>query len=120
MFRSFFKSRLTWFLIGLSVLPALWGVRLLFFPDEKAAMGVVGFYEEHQAIYTFLGDHEYKLSFPGNRGKFEAYAKRMGLSEYKISDNEYSQNDTDGQWSRSVIFKLEDDLANIQYQSSSQ
>jgi hypothetical protein len=83
-------------------------------------MGFVGFYEESYLVYTFLGDHSYTLSFPGDRAKFLRFASRMGLDQHKVSENEFLIEDPEKQWSQGVKFNPEEKLTAIQYFSSSQ
>ncbi len=80
-------------------------------------MGWVGFYEEKMSLYTFLGDHSYSLSFAGSRGDFLDFVRRTGLSDFKISDNEYSEKGKNGQWKRGASFHENDALRTIQYYS---
>ncbi len=120
LLKNLLAKRFVWFLIGLSIIPGFWGLRVFVRPTAKDAMGFVGFYEENQFIYTFLGDHSYSLGFPGDKKKFETYAKRLGLSQHKVSDSEYREEDPNGQWEHGVIFDPEDELRAIRYFSSSQ
>lgn len=80
-------------------------------------MGFVGFYEENMSLYTFLGDHTYKLSFPGSHDDFLKFVRRVGLSDFKVSDNEYAEKGTNGQWERGASFHKDDALRTIQYYS---
>lgn len=89
-------------------------------PTALDAMGFVGFYDESYAVYTFLGDHSYSLKFPGDHAKFLRFASRMGLTDHKVSENEFRNDDTEGQWSRGVTFDPNESLAPIHYFSSSQ
>ena len=83
-------------------------------------MGWVGFYEENLSLYTFLGDHSYSLKFPGDREAFLKFAKKLGLSEHKISETEFRDRDLRGQWSRGVTFDEKDKLHGIRFYSESQ
>ena len=53
------------------------------------AMGHVSHYEETKHFSTFLPDFTYRLRFPGDRKKFEAFIKRMNLQDHKVSDDLY-------------------------------
>jgi len=120
LIQNVLSRRVSWFLIGLSVFPSYWLLRVIVRPTALDAMGFVGFYEESYLVYTFLGDHSYTLSFPGDRAKFLRFASRMGLDQHKVSENEFLIEDPEKQWSQGVKFNPEEKLTAIQYFSSSQ
>ena len=107
-------------MIGLSVFPTYWLVRVMIQPSAIDAMGVVAFYDESYAGYTFLGDHSYSLKFPGDRAKFLQFANQMGLADHKISDNEFRIDAAKKHFSRGVTFHPDENLTTIHYFSSSQ
>ena len=87
------------------------------FPSAKDAMGFTGYYQEDLSLYTFPSDHSYALKFPGDEKKFHSFARRMGLSDHRVSDTEYLEEGDD--WSRRVKYSPNDPLTNIEYTSNS-
>ncbi len=113
------SRRFICFLLGIAAVPILSFAKSLVFPTAKDAMGFVGFYEEHLSLYTFLGDHTYSLKFPGDRKEFERVARKLGLAEHRMSENEYLKKDPKGQWSQRLLFDETTKLTSIQFYSES-
>jgi hypothetical protein len=112
-----FSSRLTWYLIGLLTIPVGYTAYSWIFPSPKSAMGFVGYYEENLSLYTALGDHRYSLAFPGDSDDFHTYARKIGLSEHRVSETEYAVRTERAE--RKLLFKASEGLHAIQYSSAS-
>ncbi|SHI53092.1 hypothetical protein SAMN02745181_0327 [Rubritalea squalenifaciens DSM 18772] len=116
--KRFLSSRPVWYFLGLLTFPILSLIWTLCWPSPKDAMGLFpGYYEEYDSTYTFNGDHEYSLKFPGDREKFLKFVRAMDLEHHKLSDTEYKEAGSD--WERSAVFVEDDQLRTIRYSSSS-